>query len=78
MDRLEASAIRVPGADVRVVARCASTNLTLLDARPQRPALLAANVQSAGRGRRGRRWHSPAGSGVLFSLGLTLVRPVRE
>src|SRR3970282_99666 len=78
MDRLEASAIRVPGADVRGGARCASTNLTLLDAHPQRRALLAANVQSAGRGRRGRRWRSPAGYGVLFSLGLTLARPVRE
>jgi BirA family biotin operon repressor/biotin-[acetyl-CoA-carboxylase] ligase len=78
MDRLEASAIRVPGADVQVVARCASTNLTLLEARPQRPALLAANEQTAGRGRRGRRWHSPAGYGLLFSLGLAMARPARE
>jgi BirA family biotin operon repressor/biotin-[acetyl-CoA-carboxylase] ligase len=78
MDRLEASAMRVPGADVRVVARCASTNSTLLGMRLQRPALLATNEQTAGRGRRGRRWHSPAGYGVLFSLGLALARPVRE
>jgi BirA family biotin operon repressor/biotin-[acetyl-CoA-carboxylase] ligase len=78
MDRLDASAIRVPGADVRVVARCASTNLTLLGERLQRPALLAADEQTAGRGRRGRRWHSAPGCGVLFSLGLPLQRAARD
>jgi BirA family biotin operon repressor/biotin-[acetyl-CoA-carboxylase] ligase len=40
--------------------------------------LLAADEQSAGRGRRGRRWHSPPGCGLLFSLGLPLARPARE
>ncbi len=78
MDRLDAAAIRVPGADVRVAGRCASTNSTLLGGPLERPALLAADVQSAGRGRRGRRWHSPAGYGVLFSLGLPLARAPRE
>lgn len=78
MDRLKAGAIRVPGVDVRVVERCASTNAVLLAEPLQRPALLAANVQSAGRGRRGRRWHSPPGCGALFSLGLPLARPARE
>jgi BirA family biotin operon repressor/biotin-[acetyl-CoA-carboxylase] ligase len=77
MDRLDASAIRVPGVDVRVAGRCASTNSALLDGAIDRPVLLAADVQSAGRGRRGRRWHSPAGCGVLFSLGLPLERPAR-
>jgi BirA family biotin operon repressor/biotin-[acetyl-CoA-carboxylase] ligase len=78
MDLLDARAIRVPGADVRVAGRCASTNAALLGAPPERPALLAADVQSAGRGRRGRRWYSPAGHGVLFSLGLPLERAPRE
>jgi len=78
MDRLNADAIRVPGAEVRVLGRCASTSSVLLGEPLARPMLLAADVQSAGRGRRGRRWHSPPGCGALFSIGLPLERPVRE
>ena len=78
MDQLDHRAIRVPGAEVRVVRRCSSTNSLLLAESPARPVLLAADEQSAGRGRRGRRWHSPAGAGVLFSLALPMRRPVRE
>ena len=78
MDRLDAGTIRVPGTEVRVLGRCTSTNTILLAGDFERPVLLAADVQSAGRGRRGRRWHSPAGTGVLFSLALPLRRPVRE
>ncbi|HEX5091212.1 MAG TPA: biotin--[acetyl-CoA-carboxylase] ligase [Burkholderiales bacterium] len=78
MDFLDAEAIRVPGAEVRVLGRCASTNTLLLATPLARPVLLAADVQTAGRGRRGRRWHSPPGCGALFSLGLPLERPVRE
>jgi BirA family transcriptional regulator, biotin operon repressor / biotin---[acetyl-CoA-carboxylase] ligase len=78
MNRLNAGAIRVPGAEVRVMQRCASTNAVLLATRLSRPELLAADEQTAGRGRRGRRWHSPPGCGALFSLGLPLARPVRE
>ncbi len=77
MDRLNAGAISVPGVDVRVVERCASTNTVLLAEPLRRPTLLAADEQSAGRGRRGRRWHSPPGCGALFSLGLPLARPAR-
>ncbi len=78
MDQLAAGAIRVPGAEVRVLGRCTSTNTLLLAQDVGHPVLLAAHEQSAGRGRRGRRWHSPAGAGVLFSLALPLRRPVRE
>jgi len=78
MDPLDAEAIRVPGAEVRVLGRCASTNALLLAEPLARPVLLAADEQTAGRGRRGRRWHSPRGYGALFSLGLALERPVRE
>jgi len=78
MDRLNAGAISVPGVEVRVLERCASTSATLLAERLSRPVLLAADEQTAGRGRRGRRWHSPPGCGALFSLGLPLARPVRE
>lgn len=54
--------------DVRVLDTCASTNALLLAADAAIPALLAAEVQTAGRGRRGRRWHSPRGAGLTFSL----------
>ena len=78
MDRLDAGAIRVPGVEVRVLERCSSTNSLLLAGAVAHPMLLAAEEQSAGRGRRGRRWHSPPGTGVLFSLALEMRRPVRE
>jgi BirA family biotin operon repressor/biotin-[acetyl-CoA-carboxylase] ligase len=78
MDRLNAGAISVPGVEVRVRERCASTNAALFAQRLARPVLLAANEQTAGRGRRGRRWHSAPGRGVLFSLGLPLQRAARD
>jgi BirA family transcriptional regulator, biotin operon repressor / biotin---[acetyl-CoA-carboxylase] ligase len=40
--------------------------------------LLVAEQQSAGRGRRGRRWHSAPGAGLTFSLARRVGRPVRE
>ncbi|MEO8717133.1 MAG: biotin--[acetyl-CoA-carboxylase] ligase [Burkholderiales bacterium] len=63
---------------MRVLERCASTNAALLAARLTRPVLLAADEQTAGRGRRGRRWYSAPGCGALFSLGLPLRRPARD
>jgi len=78
MDRLNADAMRVAGVEVRVLGRCTSTNAALLAGRLTRPVLLAADEQTAGRGRRGRRWHSAPGCGVLFSLGLALRRPARD
>lgn len=78
MDRLDAGEICVPGAAVRVLGRCTSTNALLLAGDLRQLLLLAADEQSAGRGRRGRRWHSPAGTGILFSIGLPMQRPVRE
>ena len=76
MDRLDAAAIALPGVAVRVVERCTSTNDLALKA--QGPVLVAAEEQTAGRGRRGRRWHSAPGAGVTFSLGRRIHRPVRE
>jgi BirA family transcriptional regulator, biotin operon repressor / biotin---[acetyl-CoA-carboxylase] ligase len=76
MDRLDAAAIVLPGVDVRVVERCTSTNDLAFQAAA--PVLIAAEVQTAGRGRRGRRWHSAPGAGVTFSLGRRIGRPVRE
>src|SRR5207302_1223449 len=74
MDRLDAAAIVVPGVQVRVVERCTSTNSVLLSGPYTGPVLLAAEEQTAGRGRRGRRWHSAPGAGITFSLSRSLHR----
>ena len=76
MDRLDAGAIVVPGVEVRVVERCTSTNDLAL--KSASPVLIAAEEQTAGRGRRGRRWHSAPGAGVTFSFARRINRPVRE
>jgi len=76
MDGLDAKAIAVPGVAVRILQRCASTNDLAL--RAEGPILVAAEEQTAGRGRRGRRWHSAPGAGITFSLGLRIRRPARE
>ena len=68
MDRLAVAKIRVPGVEVRVVARCSSTNALLRDERSAGPVLLAAELQTAGRGRHGRRWRSERGAGATFSI----------
>ncbi|MBM3367542.1 MAG: biotin--[acetyl-CoA-carboxylase] ligase, partial [Betaproteobacteria bacterium] len=67
-DRLRADAIAVAGLPARVVARCGSTNTALLEETHPGPLLLAAEAQTAGRGRRGRRWRSAPGAGATFSI----------
>ena len=78
MDRLDPAAIALPGVEVRVVERCTSTNSVLLNNSATGLVLLAAEEQTAGRGRRGRRWRSAPGAGVTFSLARSLNRPARE
>jgi BirA family biotin operon repressor/biotin-[acetyl-CoA-carboxylase] ligase len=78
MDRLDAAEIRLPGVDVEVVETCTSTNTILLNRTTGKPTLLATELQTAGRGRRGRRWHSPRGGGATFSLAMPVRRPLRE
>jgi BirA family biotin operon repressor/biotin-[acetyl-CoA-carboxylase] ligase len=72
MDALDADAIRtmagIEGLEVRVVARCGSTNTLLLADGAPGPVLLAAEIQTAGRGRHGRRWRSEPGAGATFSI----------
>ena len=62
-------------------AHLPSTNTALLE-RARRESVnghvLAAEVQTAGRGRRGRAWHSPFGRNLALSFGLALPRPVAQ
>jgi BirA family biotin operon repressor/biotin-[acetyl-CoA-carboxylase] ligase len=60
-----------PHFDVRVVQETASTNADLMDARwsdGARSIVLAAEHQTAGRGRRGRSWQAWPGHSLTFSL----------
>jgi biotin-[acetyl-CoA-carboxylase] ligase BirA-like protein len=71
-------ALGVPGGfwhDVRVVEETGSTNADLLaeaSAGLGEGAVLAAELQSAGRGRMGRRWVTPPRAALMFSV---LLRP---
>ncbi|MGZ3182566.1 MAG: biotin--[acetyl-CoA-carboxylase] ligase [Telluria sp.] len=73
MTRLDASSIRAAArapVAVEVVAATGSTNADLLARAPTLDAavLLAAEAQTAGRGRAGRSWLSAPGSSLTFSL----------
>ena len=62
-------AARGESIEVEVLSRCPSTNSELLiRGSAQTPALLIADQQTAGRGRRGRRWHASPGDALMFSL----------
>ncbi|HEX6320106.1 MAG TPA: biotin--[acetyl-CoA-carboxylase] ligase [Burkholderiales bacterium] len=78
MERLNAASIGLAGVDVRVAERCGSTNSVLLKTPGEGTLLLAAETQTAGRGRRGRRWHSTPGADLTFSVAATVRRPARE
>jgi BirA family biotin operon repressor/biotin-[acetyl-CoA-carboxylase] ligase len=55
--------------EVQTVRSCGSTNTVLLEAAETgKPRLLVADHQTAGRGRRGRRWYDAAGRSILASL----------
>ncbi|AMO23145.1 bifunctional biotin--[acetyl-CoA-carboxylase] ligase/biotin operon repressor BirA [Ramlibacter solisilvae] len=65
----------LPGFAAELVAEIDSTNAELMRrarAGFMAPTLLAAERQTAGRGRLGRGWHSAAGDSLTFSLGLPL------
>ena len=64
--------------EVRVVDACTSTNALLLAEAGSAPMLLASELQTAGRGRRGRRWLSPRGAGLTFSLRMRLACGLRQ
>jgi BirA family biotin operon repressor/biotin-[acetyl-CoA-carboxylase] ligase len=75
---LDAAEMAVPGLAVHVLERCTSTNTLLLAGEYQPPCLLAAEEQTAGRGRRGRRWYAARGTSATFSLAHLSRRPLRE
>lgn len=65
---------------IEIVAETGSTNADLL-ARVDRlsvPTLLAAEWQTAGRGRSGRMWLSAPGESLTFSLAWKFKRPVQD
>jgi BirA family biotin operon repressor/biotin-[acetyl-CoA-carboxylase] ligase len=68
--------------DAETVRETGSTNTDLLAIaraqQPLRPRLRAALVQTAGRGRLGRRWHSSAGASLLFSIAIPLAARIES
>ena len=82
-DALATNRRRAAGCQLVVVSSVGSTNdlaRRILEATTQEgqqvvpPVLVVAWQQTAGRGRRERRWESPAGKGVYASLGIVLER----
>lgn len=65
---------------IEVVAETGSTNADLLARVNQLavPTLLAAEIQTAGRGRAGRAWLSAPGASLTFSLAWKFKRPVQD
>ncbi len=70
MNAAAIAALARPGVDIEVVAETGSTNADLLAraAQLERPLLLAAMNQTAGRGRAGRSWLSSPEGSLTFSL----------
>ncbi|MFL5299269.1 MAG: biotin--[acetyl-CoA-carboxylase] ligase [Anaeromyxobacteraceae bacterium] len=77
-DALDPLKMAVPGLAVHVLERCTSTNTLLLAGQFPPPCLLAAEEQTGGRGRRGRRWYSARGASATFSVAHLSRRPLRE
>jgi BirA family biotin operon repressor/biotin-[acetyl-CoA-carboxylase] ligase len=66
--------MELAGIEVRKLERCTSSNAVLL-AEGKAGVLLVAQEQTAGRGRRGKRWYSAPGAGVTFSLSAEIAKP---
>ena len=72
LDRLAIKGTVFPPLEVEVVDQIGSTSTELLRRAQRRDihgAVLAAEWQSAGRGRRGKTWTAVAGGSLTFSLG---------
>jgi BirA family biotin operon repressor/biotin-[acetyl-CoA-carboxylase] ligase len=77
-DALDEGEMKVPGLELHVLEQCASTNTLLLAGEFEPPCLLVAEEQTAGRGRRGRRWYSGRSVSATFSVSYVSRRPLRE
>lgn len=75
LERLDAAALQAnapAGLRLAVAASIDSTNRALLDApASDDPQALLAELQTAGRGRRGRAWRSPFGANLYLSIAWT-------
>ena len=76
-ERAKAALAGTRFADFRTVEETGSTNADMVEilrtqdpTEDRRPAVLVADHQSAGRGRRDRTWDAPPGSSLLMSIGL--------
>jgi BirA family biotin operon repressor/biotin-[acetyl-CoA-carboxylase] ligase len=88
IELLDAAAIRevvtrsghVSKLDLDVLFMVGSTNDYLFapTTRSSTPRVVLAEIQQAGRGRRGRTWIAPFGSGLTFSVGWTFERPPQD
>lgn len=67
-ERIEGQ-LAAEGIEVEVAGAVDSTNARLAERGSPHGLALVAEAQTAGRGRRGRDWLSPAGSGLYLSLG---------
>jgi len=66
---------QLPGLSIEVLPTVDSTNTRLMQQAREgliEPAVLAAETQTAGRGRMGKAWHTATHRALTFSLGLTL------
>jgi BirA family biotin operon repressor/biotin-[acetyl-CoA-carboxylase] ligase len=74
------TAIRKQLTGLNIEASLDSTNSALqrLPLAQQHAAAILAEFQSAGRGRRGRQWHSPHGRNLYLSLGWKFEKPLAE
>ncbi len=73
-------AIRKQLTDLNIEASLDSTNSAVqrLPLAQQHATAILAEFQSAGRGRRGRQWHSPQGRNLYLSLGWKFENPLAE
>lgn len=73
-------AVREKLSSLKIESTVDSTNSAVhrLKAEDQHAAVILAEHQAGGRGRRGRQWHSPFARNIYLSIGWTLDKPLAE
>ena len=69
---------QLTGLDIEASLDSTNSALQRLPLAQQHAAAILAEFQSAGRGRRGRQWHSPHGRNLYLSLGWKFEKPLAE